>query len=517
MSLAEQMDTVTDDAAGTVDRHATTETFDSTDPATGAVVGVFPVHDADAVRETVERARAAARTWVGFGYDGRKKRLDAYRGYLARRMHELADLVHRENGKPHADAILEITLAIDHLAWAGAHAAKTLGSRRVSAGMLAANHAAYLEYQPLGVIGVIGPWNYPVFTPMGSIAYALAAGNAVVFKPSEHTPAIATWLAAAWRAAVPDCADVFQVVTGFGDTGAALCRVPVDKLAFTGSAPTGRAVMAACAETLTPVLMELGGKDAMIVDDDADVSAAADGAVWGAMSNGGQTCIGIERVYATESVYDAFVAEVTARARDLRPGSDDEASYGPVTMAAQADVVRRHLDDAAATGGRAATGGDVDGDGSGAVWVSPTVLLDVPESSAAVREETFGPTLTVTRVRDAEEALRLANDSSYGLAGAVFSGSRARALDLARRMRSGMTSINSVLTFASVPSLPFGGVGDSGFGRIHGEDGLKEFTRAKAVTRKRFPLPVDFMSFGRPATAADAMARVMGLVHGRHR
>ena len=186
--------------------------------------------------------------------------------------------------------------------------------------MLAANHAAYLEYQPLGVIGVIGPWNYPVYTPMGSISYALAAGNAVVFKPSEHTPAVGAWLAAAWRAAVPDAADAFQVVTGFGETGAALCRAGVDKLAFTGSAPTGRKVMAACAETLTPVLLELGGKDAMIVDDDADVVAAADGAVWGAMSNGGQTCIGIERVYATSAVYDRFVAEVTAQVQKLRPG-----------------------------------------------------------------------------------------------------------------------------------------------------------------------------------------------------
>src|SRR3954471_18392112 len=517
MSLAEEMavpplDRVTAASAGTVDRHATTETFESTDPATGAVVGVFPVHDAGAVRETVERARPAAAAWRELGYDGRKQRLAAYRGYLARRMHELADLVHRENGKPHADAILEITLAIDHLAWAGNHARKTLGPRRVHAGMLAANHAAYLEYQPLGVIGVIGPWNYPVFTPMGSIAYALAAGNAVVFKPSEHTPAIGAWLAAAWRAAVPDAADTFQVVTGSGETGAALCRAGVDKLAFTGSAPTGRTVMAACAENLVPVLMELGGKDAMIVDDDADVAAAADAPVWGAVSNAGQTCIGIERVYATEKVYDAFVAEVQRKVTDLRPGSDDEAAYGPMTMASQAEVEHRHLDDAAAKGGRALAGGTMENG-----FIAPTVLVDVPETSDAVREETFGPTLTIAKVRDAEQALELTNDSAHGLGGSVYSKSKDRAMDIARRMRSGMTSINSVLTFASVPSLPFGGVGNSGFGRIHGEDGLKEFTRAKAITRQRVPLPINLMSFGRPAQAADALARVMGLVHGRHR
>ena len=500
MSLTEQSDRR---AAGT---------FESTAPATGAVVGVFPVHGPDDVRAAVDRARVAAAAWAGLGHDGRRQRLAAYRGYLARRMHELADLVHRENGKPHADAILEITLAVDHLAWAGAHARKVLGPRRVSPGLLAANHAAWLEYQPLGVVGVIGPWNYPVFTPMGSIAYALAAGNAVVFKPSEHTPAVGTWLADAWRAAVPDVPDALQVVTGLGETGAALCRAGVGKLAFTGSAPTGRRVMAACAETLTPVLMELGGKDAMIVADDADVAAAAEAAVWGAMSNAGQTCIGIERVYATERVYDAFVAEVTERVRGLRPGTDDDAAYGPMTMAAQVDVVRRHLDDAVASGGRIATGGTVEGR-----VVAPTVLLDVPETSAAVREETFGPTLTISRVRDAEEALQRTNANAHGLAGAVFSRSRARAMDLARRMRSGMTSVNSVLTFASVPALPFGGVGESGFGRIHGADGLREFTRAKAITRQRFGLPVDLMSLGRPSPAAEALARVVGLVHGRHR
>jgi len=517
MSIVEKLDTVTDASAGSVDRHATTQTFESTNPASDAVVGVFPVHDQDAVRETVERARGAAEQWAALGFDGRKARLAAWRGYLARRMNELADLVHRENGKPHADAILEITLAVDHLAWAGTHARKTLGSRRVRAGMLAANHAAYLEYQPLGVVGVIGPWNYPVFTPMGSIAYALAAGNAVVFKPSEYTPAIGAWLAASWRAAVPDAADAFQVVTGFGDTGAALCRAGVDKLAFTGSAPTGKKVMAACAENLVPVLMELGGKDAMIVDDDADVVAAADAAVWGAMSNAGQTCIGIERVYATSAVYDRFVAEVTEQVRKLRPGSDDEATYGPMTMASQGGIVRRHVEDAESSGGRVIRGDADAGLFPNENFLAPTLLLDVPESSSAIREETFGPTLSVTRVRDAEEALALANATSYGLAGSVFTKSKARGLDLARRMRSGMTSVNSVLTFASVPALPFGGVGDSGFGRIHGEDGLKEFTRAKAITRQRVGLPVNLMSFGRPAAAADALARVMGIVHGRHR
>ena len=188
-----------------------------------------------------------------------------------------------------------------------------------------------------------------------------------------------------------------------------------------------------------------------------------------------------------------------------------------MTMSSQQDVIRRHVSEAAAAGARVVTGGTDDDAFPAEGYVRPTVLLDVPEDAAAIREETFGPTLTITKVRDAEEALALTNATSYGLAGSVFTKSKARGLDLARRMRSGMTSVNSVLTFASVPALPFGGVGDSGFGRIHGEDGLKEFTRAKSITRQRVPLPINIMSFGRPASAADALARVMGLVHGRHR
>ena len=202
--------------------------------------------------------------------------------------------------------------------------------------------------------------------------------------------------------------------------------------------------------------------------------------------------------------------ELTSRVEGVRPGSDPQASYGPITMPGQVDVIKRHIADALGRGGRALTGGTVDG-----AYVAPTVLVDVPEDSEAVREETFGPTITVARVRDAEEALQRTNATSYGLAGSVFTGSKKRGMDLARRMRSGMTSVNSVIAFASVPGLPFGGVGDSGFGRIHGEDGLKEFTRAKAITRQKYALPTPLLSFARHPRLTDQLAKVIGLVHGR--
>ena len=342
---------------------------------------------------------------------------------------------------------------------------------------MAANNAASVEYQPLGVIGVIGPWNYPVFTPMGSIAYALAAGNAVVFKPSEYTPAIGRWMVDAWARAVPEGRDVFGLVTGLGDTGAALCRSGVDKIAFTGSAATGRKVMAACAEGLVPVLMECGGKDALLVDADADLDAAADAALWCGMSNGGQTCIGTERVYVADAAYDRFVDILTAKAAGPRPRLGRGRLVGPAHHAVPGrhhPAPRRPTPWPVVGGPWSVASRSVDVSG-----VGPTILVDVPEDAEAVREETFGPTLTVTRVRDIEEGLALANASDYGLGGAVFTRSRRRGVELARRMRSGMTSVNSIMTFAMVPGLPFGGVGESGFGRIHGPDGLREFTRAE--------------------------------------
>ncbi|MDG4841277.1 aldehyde dehydrogenase family protein [Micromonospora sp. WMMD967] len=480
----------------------------STSPATGVEAGRFPVAtDAD-VRQAVEHARVAGEWWAGLGFTGRRDRLLRWRALLAKRIEQLAEVVHVEGGKPVADAIVEIVTAIEHIDWAARNAARVLGPRRVRSRLILAEFSGHLEYQPHGVVGVIGPWNYPVFTPIGSAAYALAAGNAVVLKPSEYTPAVGQWLVDSFAEVVPE-QQVFTAVHGLGDVGAALCRSGVDKLAFTGSTATARKVMAACAETLTPVLIEGGGKDAMIVDSDADLDAAAEACVWGGMTNAGQTCIGIERVYAVDSVFDTFVDKVVTRAGRLTVGGEG-ADIGPITMPKQIDVIRRHIESAIASGGRAALGG------STAVqppYVHPTVLVDVPEDSAAVQEETFGPTLTINRVRDADEAVARANALPYGLGGSVFG--RRRAVAIARRLRSGMASVNSTLTFAGMSTLPFGGVGDSGFGRIHGEDGLREFGRAKAITRRRARSLLPSMTFERTPTDMARLVKAIKVMYGR--
>lgn len=486
------------------------QTFDSLNPATDTVVGTHPVHSREDVDAAVSRAHEAAVWWSSLGYAGRAERLRRWKGVLTRRLNELIEVVRAETGKPTGDAQLEAVLAIEHIEWAARNAQRVLGRKRRAPGLLMSNNEALVEYQPFGVIGAIGPWNYPVYTPLGSISYALAAGNAVVFKPSEYTPGVGKWLVDALTEAVPE-SPVVQLLTGFGDTGAALARSDVHKIAFTGSTATGKKIMAAASEKLTPVVIEAGGKDALLVDTDADLDAAAEATVWGAFSNAGQTCIGVERAYVHEQVHDAFVTKVVDKASGIRAGADSQAQYGPMTMRSQAEVIRAHISDALARGGRALVGGL---EAIGERFVQPTVLVDVPEDSSAVREETFGPTVTISKVRDMGEAVAKANDTPYGLGSTVFSGKRGT--ELAHRLRTGATSINSPLAFAGIASLPFGGVGDSGFGRIHGPEGLREFARPKAIARQRFALPVNLTSFARSARTDRFVSWAMRKLHGKH-
>jgi aldehyde dehydrogenase (NAD+) len=481
------------------------ETFTSLNPATGEQIASFDLHTEADVRAAVATAKQAATWWAELGEPKRRQRLRAWRALLVRRTDELAALIAKENGKPVDDAALEVTLAVAHLAWATGHARRVLGRRPVLPGMLAINHTATCEYLPYGVVGVIGPWNYPVHTPLGSISYALAAGNAVVFKPSEYTPAIGRWLVDSFAEVVPE-QPVFQLVTGYGGTGAALATAGVDKLAFTGSAATGRKVMAACAASLTPCVIECGGKDPLIVAADADLDLAAEQAVWGAMFNAGQTCAGVERAYVERAVYPEFTAKVVDKAGRLKPGEQ----YGPITMPGQLAVITRHIDDALDRGGQALVGGR---DAVRPPYVDPVVLAGVPADSPAVTEETFGPTLVLTEVADEDEAVARANEGRYGLGASVFSRSRGNAI--ARRLDAGMVSINAVLSYASIPGLPWGGSKDSGFGRIHGPDGLREFARSRVITRRRFVLPLRVTTFEQSRNAVGQLRQLARIRWGR--
>ena len=490
-------------------------TFTVTSPHNGEPLTTHPLHGPQDVADAITRVRAGAEWWRELGFDGRREVLDRWRGSLARRAGELARIVALETGKPDFDAELEVTLALEHLAWASRSAKKVLSARTVRSGLLMASQTATLERRPYGVVGVIGPWNYPVFTPMGSIVYALAAGNTVVFKPSELTPASGEFLARtlSWATAGRP---VLEVVTGSASTGEALCAAGVDKIAFTGSSVTAKKVMSFAAQLMTPVVIEAGGKDAMIIDEDADLDAAADACAWGSFSNAGQTCLGVERVYAHRSVRDEFLRRLLKQMDSIRHGDREDAQYGPMTLSRQVDVVRDHIDGALARGARAITVGGREVRSADDVidgrFIAPTVLLDVPDDADAVTQETFGPTVTVHSVDSMHEAVRRANAVAYGLGASIFAGERAD--EIVAGLRTGCVSVNSVISFAAVAQLPLGGVGDSGFGRVHGEDGLREFTYARAVTRQRFATPFAITSFARTPRTELLTHRVTQVLHG---
>ena len=485
---------------------ANPERLNSYDPSTGKVIGTVPIHTAAEVDAAVARGRIAGAAWGALSFAAREEELTAFRIAVAAHADELADIIHRENGKPVLEALTEVLMALGHIKHATAIAERAMAPRKVSSGILA-NFRASIGYFPLGVVGVIGPWNYPLFTPMGSIAYALAAGNAVVFKPSELTPLVAVKLAeiAATTFALPD---LLQVVTGAGATGAALAKAAVNKIAFTGSAATGKRVMAAAAERLTPVLLELGGKDPMIVADDADLEKAAEACVYGALTNAGQACISVERVYVSDAIHDKFVSLVTENVRALKVGGDD-GHLGAMTSPAQVAIVKDHLQDAVARGAKVVTGGP---DAISGNYIQPTVLTNVDHRMKVMSDETFGPVIPIQRVASLDEAVRLANDTTFGLGSSVFAGKSARTI--ANKLRAGMTSINSVMAFAGIPTLPFGGVGDSGFGRIHGDEGIREFTRVKSTAEQAFSIPMNMMSFRQPKDAAKQLRGMIKQLYG---
>ena len=484
-------------------------TFDSHNPVNNEVIASHLITDEAGVREAVATARAASQQWRDMGFKGRKKILLKWSTYLMANVDELAELVSLETGKPTSDAKLEAALAAGHIAWAARHAESVMRTSYRSPGLLMANMSATVERSPVGVVGVIGPWNYPVFTPLGSIAYALAAGNTVVFKPSEYTPGVGEYLARTFIDATL-VADVFICVTGLGETGKFLCESGVDKLAFTGSTRTAKIVTATCAAHMTPVVLECGGKDPVIVAHDADIDRAADATVWSAFSNAGQTCIGAERVYVDERVADKFIAKVLEIAKTIHPGAPGMGKYGPTTMPKQIPIIQSHIDDAISRGATVLLGGS---NSVKAPFVEPVIFCNVPEDSIAMTEETFGPTIAINKVKTMAEAIELSNATRYGLGASVWS--KRRGKQIASQLHTGMVAINSVISFAAVDSVPFGGVKDSGYGRIHGPEGILEFTYPRTIVRARFQLPIAFTSFKRTTGSDKLIVAVTKFLKGR--
>src|SRR6266567_3150349 len=453
------------------------------DPATGEEIGRAPLVMPEEVARAASRARAAQPAWAERRYSERGRVIMEARKIILKELDEIAFLISLETGKPVAEASsLELTPALDLMQHFARKTASLLAPRRIGVGQYwVMGRSSYEIYKPRGVIGIISPWNFPFSTPLGEVVMSLMAGNAVILKPSELTPLtglkIQEILA---RAGLPD--GVLQVVTGDGSTGAALVGAGVDKIMFTGSVATGRRVAEAAAKYLIPVVLELGGKDPMIVLDDANIENAARAAVWGAFANCGQSCSSVERCYVQEGIADQFIAEVVKETKRLRQaaGTEKNTDIGSMSSERQLRVVERHVNQSIDHGAVALTGGERLRDMTGPFF-PPTVLTNVTHEMDVMREETFGPVLPIMTFKTDDDAVRLANDSVYGLTASVWTSNLSRGKRIAERIDAGTVMINEALYSHGIAQTPWGGVKQSGFGRTHGRAGLLELVNTQHI------------------------------------
>ncbi|HZA08836.1 aldehyde dehydrogenase family protein [Mycobacterium sp.] len=452
-------------------------------PATGDVVGTVPVTPRAEVDAVAARLRAAQPEWQAMGPHGRAKWLGKWRDWLLDHSDELLTVLQRESGKAWGDTAGEV--APDLINYWAENAAEFLADEAVRpVGVANAAKKLTIRYEPYPLVGVITPWNGPLSVPLLDIPPALMAGCAVLSKPSEFTPLVWQRAVSGWQEI--GAPDVLDAVYGYGETGSAVVDL-VDYVMFTGSVNTGRRVAVAAAQRLIPYGLELGGKDAMIVCADADVDRAVEGALWGGFFNAGQACISVERVYVEEPIYEEFVHKLVARTAQLRQGMDAKHDYsvdvGAMATEQQLGIVSRHVNDAVSKGAKALIGGKPKRDG---LFYEPTVLVDVNHEMDCMRDETFGPTLPVMKVRDADEAIEKANDSRFGLSGSVWTRDRAKAMALAKRMDTGFVHINNVILGVIQLPLPFGGWHDSGLGeRSGGAAGIRKYCRTKSIVADR--------------------------------
>ncbi len=480
-------------------------------PATLAPIGEIDVEGEEEVQAAVERARKAQRGWAELHFVARGRFLERAIRVLIERQDEFVDVIVRDTGKAPIEALGELLTACDAMQFYAKRARYILADTTVPLHLLKTKRLR-ISYRPLGVVGIITPWNFPFILSLNPAVQALMAGNTVVLKPSEVTPFAGRLVEELLSAAgLPE--GVFNLVQGDGQTGAALVESGVDKISFTGSVRSGRAVAEACGRNLVPCTLELGGKDPMIVCEDADLARAARGAVFGAFTNSGQVCVSTERVYVVEPVADEFQRKVLEETAALRQGAIGEFDVGAITWPRQIEIIEEHVADALERGARLLAGGRRNPDLEG-YFYEPTVLADVTHDMRIMREETFGPVLPIMRTRDVDEALRLANDSRYGLNANVWTRNKRRGAELAKAIESGNVVVNDCMVSYGVTESPFGGIKDSGIGRVNGDVGLRSYCHTQSIVIDRMGGRSEPNWYPYTARKMKSMKRMMRIVWG---
>ena len=457
----------------------------SINPATKEVIGSVQVNTIESLDTVFKQARTGADEWSRLRLTQRARKIRLVRKNLVAHLDELSALIAAETGKTHWDGFLEVFTTVEHMRHVGRRGPEYLRTELRSSGLLI-NKKCYVNYNPHGVVGVISPWNYPLILTASPVIEALMAGNAVVLKPSEFTPLTCQLMTNLFHeAGIPD--NVLQTIYGYGDIGAELVKnSQTDMICFTGSVEVGKKIASACADNLKPVVLELGGKDPMIVLEDANLKRAAGAAVWGGFSNCGQTCISVERIYVVENVADEFINLVKTMTDSLTTGHDkDLDDIGALVNKQQQEKVLGQIKEAMVSGAKTFSGGE-DLSTLGGYFIKPVVLEVHDDQSDIMQKETFGPEICIMRVKNEEEAIERANSTGYGLSASVFTKKKKHGQLIARKIRSGSVCVNDVITNYIIPDLPFGGVGISGIGRVHGQEGLRSFSQVQAVLVDRF-------------------------------
>ena len=480
-------------------------------PVTYEVLGEIECASKEDIDAAVATAHAAQKEWAKKSPAERAKVILKARDIVLKRQDEIMGVVIRETGKPPADALsMEIFASADVMTYYAKNAEKFLATEKKKLhGVMGMIKQLRVAYKPLGVVGIITPWNGPFILSMNPTQQALLAGNGVILKGSEVTPESAQLVAKVFKeASLPD--GLLHVIYGDGQTGADLLNADIQKVSFTGSVPTGRKVGEACGRNLIPCSLELGGTDAMIICADANFELATDAALYGSCINTGHYCCGTQRIYVVESLYDQFVARVTEKAKALRQGQKygQDEDIGAVFWDKQVTIIEEHVKDAIDKGARLLHGGGRNPDLEG-LYFMPTVLADCDHSMLAMREENFGPLVCLQKVRDEAEAIRLANDSPYGLNGTVFSKDKEKAFQIALQMDTGSVCVNDIAVTYGVPEAPFGGRKASGVGQVNGVDGLRKYSHAFPVILNRFNMPKLPASYPNSAKAIGDTKKLM--------